>query len=215
MRTIFFLILLAGAAMGFGYPWYVTNFSGDEMGTWRVHERGGAFRPVTVALSSADEPVRVLVDMTAVAPPEFARGRTALTLTASTGGRTVLAETLSFNEAKPQERSPQLREKIYRDKAGVITGIEKGDYTFVVGPGDAEGIQIRSVDLTLRRGAGALDPRLQPVGFALTAIGFIGLVLSMRRRKRQPKPAAGPARPRWGRNARSDGARSDGSRPEQ
>ena len=124
MRTIFLVILLAGAAMGFGYPWYVTNFSGDEMGTWRVSD-GGAFRPVTVALSSADEPVRVLVDMTAVAPPEFARGRTALTLTASTGGRTVLAETLSFNEAKPQERSPQLREKIYRDEAGVITGIEQ------------------------------------------------------------------------------------------
>ena len=58
MRTIFLVILLAGAAMGFGYPWYVTNFSGDEMGTWRVSD-GGAFRPVTVALSSADEPVRV------------------------------------------------------------------------------------------------------------------------------------------------------------
>src|SRR5690606_20114045 len=151
--------------------------------------RGGAFRPVTVALSSADEPVRVLVDMTAVAPPEFALGRTVLTLTATTGGRTVLAETLSFNEAKPQERSPQLREKIYRDEAGILTDIEPGDYIFVVGQGDAEDIQIRSVDLILRRGAGALDPRLQPVGFALTAIGFIGLVLSMRRRKRQPKPA--------------------------
>lgn len=214
MRTIFFLILLAGAAMGFGYPWYVTNFSGHEMGTWRVSD-GGAFRPVTVALSSADEPLRVLVDMTAVAPPEFARGRTALTLTVSTGGRTVLAETLSFNEAKPQERSPQLREKIYRDEAGVITGIEKGDYTFVVGPGDAEGIQIRSVDLILRRGAGALDPRLQPVGFTLTAVGFIGLVLSMRRRKRERKPDAEPARPRWGRDARPDGGRPDISRPDE
>ena len=199
MRAVFLLILLAGAVMGFGYPWYVTNFSGDEMGSWRVHERGSTFRPVTVALSPADEPVRVLVDMTAIAPPEFALGSTVLTLTASTGGRTVLAETLSFSEAKPQERSPQLREKIYRDEAGVLTGIEAGDYEFVVGRGDAEDIQILSVDLILRRGAGAVDPRLQPVGYALTAIGFIGLVLSLRRRKRERNPNSEPPPPRWGR----------------
>ncbi|HEY6632722.1 MAG TPA: hypothetical protein VIZ90_14815, partial [Rhizobiaceae bacterium] len=193
MRTIFLLILLAGAAAGFGYPWYVTNFSGRELGSFQVFERGGAFRPVTVALSSADEPVRVLVDMTAVAPPEFAQAGTALTITVSTAaGRTVLAEPLSFTEAKPQEKSPQLREKIYRDAAGVITGIEDGDYTFTVGRGDAEEIQIQSVDLILRAGAGAVDARVQPVGFALMAIGFVGLVLSIRRRRRERDPNAGP-----------------------
>ena len=203
MRTIFLLILLAGAAAGFGYPWYVTNFSGRELGSFQVYERGGTFRPVTVALSSADAPVRVLVDMTAVAPPEFAQAGTALTITASTaGGRTVLAEPLSFSEAKPQERSPQLREKIYRDEAGVITDVEDGDYTFTVGRGDAEEIQIQSVDLVLRAGAGAVDPRVQPIGFALIAIGFIGLVLSMRRRKRERNPNSEPP-PRWGRGGGS------------
>ena len=209
MRTIFFLILLIGAGAGFIYPWAVTNFSGREIGSWQVYDRGGSFRPVTTKLSSDDEPVRVLVDMTAVAPPEFAQSSTVLTITASAGGRTVLAETLSFSEAKPQEKSPQLREKVYRDEAGVITGIADGDYTFVVGQGDEEGIQIRSVDLILRGGAGSVDPRLQPVGFALTAIGFIGLVLSMRRRKRVRSPSADPPRPRWGRAARSDDTRPE------
>jgi len=201
MRTIFFLIFLAGLAAGFGYPWYVTNFSGREIGTWQVYDRGGSFSPVTTKLSTADEPVRVLVDMTAIAPPEFAASSTVLTLTASSGGRTVLAETLNFAEAKPQEKSPQLREKIYRDEAGVITGIEDGDYTFVVGQGDAEGIQMRSVELVLRAGAAAVDPRLQPVGFALTAVGFIGLVLSLRRGRRPRGPSAEPPPPRWGRDA--------------
>ncbi len=201
MRTIFFLIFLAGLAAGFGYPWYVTNFSGREIGTWQVYDRGGSFSPVTTKLSTADEPVRVLVDMTAIAPPEFAASSTVLTLTASSGGRTVLAETLNFAEAKPQEKSPQLREKIYRDEAGVITGIEDGDYTFVVGQGDAEGIQMRSVELVLRAGAAAVDPRLQPVGFALTAVGFIGLVLSLRRGRRPRSPSAEPPPPRWGRDA--------------
>lgn len=207
MRAIFLLILLIGAGLGFGYPWYVTNFSGREIGTWPVYE-GGSFRPVTTHLSAADQPVRVLVDMTAVAPPEFSQAGTALTITASTkAGRTVLAEPLSFSEAKPQERSPQLREKVYRDEAGIITGIEDGDYTFVVGRGDAEDIRIQSVDLVLRGGAGAVDPRAQPVGYALTAIGFIGLVLSLRRGRRgrrEPNPNSQPPPPRWGRGARPD-----------
>ena len=209
MRTIFFLILLAGAGAGFFYPWAVTNFSGREIGTWRVYDRGGVFRPISAKLSSNDDPVRVLVDMTAIAPPEFASSSTVLTLTASRGGHTVLAETLNFAEVKPQEKSPQLREKVYRDEAGVMSGIEDGDYTFVVGEGDAEGIQMRSVDLILRGGAGAVDPRLQPVGFALTAIGFIGLVLSMRRGPRKRNANSQPPAPRWGRDAKPDDTRPE------
>jgi hypothetical protein len=206
MRTIFFLIFVAGLGAGFGYPWYVTNFSGREIGTWPVYERGGQFQSVSVRLTAADEPLRVLVDMTAVAPPEFAQAGTALTITASTLGRTVLAEMLTFSEAKPQEKSPQLREKVYRDEAGVITGITDSDYLFTVARGDAEDIQIQSVELTLRGGAGSIDPRLQPLGYALTAVGFIGLVLSLRRRRGERNPNSQPPPPRWGRG---------GSRPDQ
>ena len=134
--------------------------------------------------------------MTAIAPPEFASSSTVLTLTASSGGRTVLAETLNFAEAKPQEKSPQLREKIYRDEAGVITGIEDGDYTFVVGQGDAEGIQMRSVDLILRGGAGAVDPRaaagrLCADGDRLHRAGAVDAGAA--RRKRRPERAAASA----------------------
>ncbi|MEW9837164.1 hypothetical protein [Mesorhizobium marinum] len=205
MRVVFFLILLAGLGAGIGYPWAVANFSGREIGTFRVYDRGGAFRPVTVALSPSDAPVRVLVDMTAVAPPEFASSGTALTLTASVDGRTVLARMLTFFEAKPQERSPQLREKIYRDEAGVLSDIAGGDYAFVVGRGDAEGIEIAAVDLVLRAGAGRLDPRLQPLGFALAAVGFIGFVLAMRRGRRARKQASAPPTPRWGRDGGASG----------
>jgi hypothetical protein len=117
----------------------------------------------------------------------------------------VLAEMLTFNEAKPQEKSPQLREKIYRDEAGVIVDIEDGDYTFTVGRGDAEDIQIQSVELVLRGGAGAVDPRAQPVGYALSAIGFIGLVLALRRGKRERNPNSQPPPPRWGRGGGQPG----------
>ncbi|TIP80276.1 MAG: hypothetical protein E5X60_36625, partial [Mesorhizobium sp.] len=64
MRFLFLLILLAGTGIGVVYPWAMTNFSGHEIGTWRVYEQG-RFRPVTVPLSGRDAPVRVLVDLTA------------------------------------------------------------------------------------------------------------------------------------------------------
>lgn len=205
MRAFFLLILIAGLGSAFGYPWAVTNFSGRELGPWRVDELGGSFQPVTVTLGRDDAPVRVLVDMTAVAPPEFAPRRTVLTLTAtSPTGRTILSETLSFAETKPQERNPQLREKLYRDEAGVISDIEPGDHTFVLGNGDVEGIRMRSVDLVLRTGAGVVDQRIAPVGYMLTAVGFIGLVLSLRRRRRERNPNSQPPPPRWGRNGGGD-----------
>ncbi|MBX3581539.1 MAG: hypothetical protein KF810_06570 [Rhizobiaceae bacterium] len=199
MRAFFLLVFLGGLTAGFGYPWAINNFSGRELGNWPTYERGSGFQPVTVRLTSADAPVRVLVDLTSLGPVEFAPRRTALTLTASTEGGTVLAETLTFSEAKPQERSPQSRDRIYRDEAGVIEEIEDGDYTFVIGPGDVDGIEMRSVDLSLRGRALSVDPRLPPVGYSAAAIGFIGLVLSLRRRKRDRAAGTESLPPRWGR----------------
>lgn len=199
MRSFFVLLFAAGLAAGFVYPWYVTNFSGHEIGSWRVYDRGGDFQPVTMRLAADDGPVRVLVDMMAVAPPEFAQSGTALTVTASTSGRTVLAEMVSFSEAKPQEKSPQLREKMYRDEAGVIADVEDADYTFTVGRGDLERIEIRQVDLVLRGGASGIDPRAQPIGYSLVAAGLIGFVLASRRRRQRRSPDAAPPPPRWGR----------------
>ena len=110
-----------------------------------------------------------------------------------------MADTLSFVHSEPRNDSPQSGQRVYRDLAGMFETVEDGEYTFTVGPGDADGIEMKSVDLILRRGAGAVDPRLQPVGFALTAVGFIGLVLSLRRRKRERNPNSQPPPPRWGR----------------
>lgn len=196
MRTLFLLIFLAGLGAGFVYPWALTSFSGREIGTWQVYERGGAFRPVTTTLSPADDPVRVLVDMISLDPPEFGARRATLNVTASTGGRTVLTDTVTFAEAKPQERSPQLRDRIYRDEAGIIAGVEGGDYTFVVDRGSRERIDIRSVSLILRGGALSADPRIRQTGYGMAGVGLVGFVFSARRRKRA---LPSPQKPRWGR----------------
>ncbi|MCA0045373.1 hypothetical protein LB577_00145 [Mesorhizobium sp. B283B1A] len=202
MRFLFVLILLAGAGVGVIYPWAMTNFSGREIGTWRVYEQG-RFRPLTVPLKSRDAPVRVLVDLTVRAERIVSQQRTVLTLTAATDGRTVLASTLQFNHVdNPRQASPQLPDKIFRDEAGLIPAVSTGSYLFTVGPGDAEDIPMRAVDLILRSGVGETDSRARPVGFSLMAVGLIGLVLSLRFGGGRPdNPNSQPPPPRWGRGA--------------
>ncbi|WP_292197757.1 hypothetical protein, partial [Mesorhizobium sp.] len=159
MRFLSVLVLIAGAAIGIFYPWAMSNFSGHAIGTWRVYE-GGRFRPATVRLAARDAPVRVLVDLTARAERVASQQHTVLTLTAASGGRTALASTLSFNHTdNPRQVSPQLPDKIFRDEAGVIETVTPGAYVFTVGPGDADGIDMRAVDLILRAGTGSVDER--------------------------------------------------------
>lgn len=200
MRVFFFLVFLAGSAVGIVYPFALSNFSGDTIGTWRVFERDSGFRPVTVSLDWSDAPVRVLVDMVSVGTPRLSGDRTVLTLTASTAGRTVLAETIGFVNVTPRSDSPQSGDQIYRDEAGVMTKLDSGDYLFTVGPGDAEGIEMRSVDLVLRGGAAEPDPRAMPFGYVLMAVGAAGFIIALTRGGKRPgNPNSKPPAPRWGR----------------
>jgi hypothetical protein len=205
MRLLFLLILLAGVGIGAIYPWSLRNFSGAEIGTWRVYENG-QFKSQDVHLKSTEAPVRVLVDLTTNADRILSSDRAVLTLTADHGGKTALATILKFRgNPTPREQSPQMTDRIFRDEAGLIPEVNDGVYTFTVGQGDADDIQIKAVDLVLRSGAQAIDPRLQPIGFSLIAIGFIGLVLAFRHhRGRGPEnPNSQPPPPRWGRGGGS------------
>ncbi|RWA73274.1 hypothetical protein [Mesorhizobium sp.] len=203
MRLLSVLLLIAGAGIGVLYPWVMSNFSGHGIGTYRVYE-GGRFRPVTVQLKASDAPVRVLVDLTARAERVASQQRTVLTLTAASGGRTAIASTLSFNHTdNPRQVSPQLPDKMFRDEAGVIEEVSPGPYVFTVGPGDADGIDMRAVDLVLRAGTGSIDERARPAGYALMGIGLVGLILSLvfgRGGGRPQNPNSQPPPPRWGRS---------------
>ncbi len=207
MRLFFLLVLLAGLGMGFIYPWSISNFSGREIGTWPVY-RQGRFEPVDVRLAPTDAPVRVLVDLTTDANDLFAPVGAVLTITASEGGKTVLAETLRFaGESQIRDKSPQVAQKVARDDAGVISEVHDGTYRFNVGRGDAEGPQIKAVDLVLRASSGEVDARFQPIGISLMAVGFIGLVLAFRRKRsgNPQNPNSQPPPPRWGRGGGVDG----------
>lgn len=203
MRFLFLLILLAGVGLAGLYPWYNNNFTGAELGSWTVYDRAGGFRAVDVELEASDDPVRVLVDLTTRGPARFSGDVAVLTLTADTGGKTVLADTLTFSKSVQRDQSPQMLASVYRGEAGVISPVKDGTYRITVGRGDADGINYSRVDLVLRSGAAITDPRAQPVGFTLVAIGLIGIVLASRfgRGGRPENPNSQPPPPRWGRGA--------------
>jgi hypothetical protein len=198
MRVLFFLMLVAG--FGFAsYPWVSANFLERNVGTWRIYDAVSGPLPAHARLTESDAPLRVIVEMTTTGVLDPEDDQAVLTLTATTGGRTVLAETLDFEDAEPRETNPQTQEKVFRDSAGVLDTVEPGTYVFTAGPGDAEGVSVRFVDLILRTEAAPFDGRLQPLGFSLMAIGFIGFVLAMRRGRPERNPNSQPPKPRWGR----------------
>lgn len=204
MRLIFLFVLLVGAVIGYGYPFAVRHFVGQEIGTFHVQDSAGGFRPVDLTLASAVPPVRIVLDMTAVAPADPAPDQSALTLTVATEGKTVIADTLDLADAEAREDSPQTHQRIYRLEAPPLVDIGNGIYTFTAGPGDADGLEVMSVDLHLYNG-GRIDERAQPIGLSIMALGFIGLAVSLRLgRGRKADAPATPTTPRWGRGAGPD-----------
>ena len=198
MRTFFLLLLLAGLALGFGYPVAVERFGKAEIGRYRGYDRAGGYRPVEVPLKAGNAPVGVDVEMTATGPAVPHAGAV-LTLVVDRAGRSVLAAPLDFAAGSPRETNPQNGERIYSQSAGSLTDIDEGVYRFRLGPGDAEGVAVGSADICCGAAACAYDARMPPIGWALSALGFVGLVLAVRRRR----PAVSADRPprRWGRGA--------------
>jgi hypothetical protein len=201
MRIFFFLVFLIGLAAGIGYPWIMENVSGRDVGSWQVYDDVEGYQPVDVPLKSADAPLAVEVEMVTEGQPDLSGDGAVLTLVADAGGRTVLAQPLTFKTARPRDINPQMQEKAYRESAGVIGELDEATYRFIVGPGDAEGVVVKSVALILRTEILPADGRIQPAGFVLAVIGFVGFVLAWRRRSdgTPSNPNSQPPARRWGR----------------
>lgn len=203
MRWLFLLVFLAGLVLGVGYPFVVENSPRRVVGAWPIYDRASGFLPVQATLTARDAPVRVLVELAASGNALFARDRVALTITVDHGSRTVLAKALSFSGAQARSESPQSAQRIFREEAGVIEEVQGGVYDFTPGPGDGEGVDIASARVILEAGGMAYNERVQPIGFVTMAVGFVGLVIALRRGggRRPQNPNSQPPPPRWGRNA--------------
>jgi hypothetical protein len=197
MRFVFLFLLVLGVVFGIGGPWMALNFSGEEIGTWRVYDRPGPYKPVTVALKAEDAPIRAFVDMQTIRNFIPTVSRTALTAVVTHNGKDVLVETLNYTGSKATNKGSPQGQQIYRDDIGDIDPAEDGDYRFVIGPGDFDGLEVAHVDLVLRKNASIVDGRILPAGIALIVISIAGLLFLRRRRKATTPPV--PPQSKWGR----------------
>ncbi len=210
MRKLFFLMILAGVGIGFGYPWFLENRSGKNVGTYTVYRQTTGFTPVDVVLSQSQSPVRVFADLTPLKGYYPDTTSTVLTFTASTGGKTVLATRMNFVASSVEAKNLQNSEKIFRDRAGDLVITAPGTYHFVVGEGDLEGLSLKKVDLVLRQNAVEIDPRAFPIGMGLFGLGVFGMISWRRRDAKIPvgqtttPPPAEPEKPKWGRDAANE-----------
>lgn len=200
LRIFFLLLILAGGALGIGYPWAIAKLPDTGIGKWPVYERATGFAPAEAALTPSQAPVLMSVELMTHGP--LARGDRGpvLTVTVDTRGRTLIAQTLDFEDVVPSVVNPQAGQHLYRKQFARIDPPEGDRYLFTFGPGVAAEEQLVSADLVLVSGASALDPRAIPAGYVLMALGLVGLIASFRRR-RPGNPNSSPPPPRWGRGS--------------
>ena len=198
MRGIFLIMILAGLGLGAAYPWYVHNRSGVDIGTYRVFQRPGSFKPIDVILTADEAPVRVFVDMMPIMQNYPDGAQSLLHLTATTSGKTVLDTNLNFAAGMADGRGLQRSEKIFRYTAGELTNIAAGQYHFTLERSGSEGLSLKTVDLVLKGNVEEVDFRAIPAGICLFAIGLLGLLRS--RRGLSPEEGTAP-KSKWGRDA--------------
>ncbi|MEX0955627.1 MAG: hypothetical protein WDZ83_10490 [Rhizobiaceae bacterium] len=198
LRFFFLLLILAGAAVGIGYPWAASNVAGYEIGTWRVFERDAGFSPVEANITPSEAPVSITVDLRATGALDRAAGEPILFMEATgEDGTPVVSAALDFAEAEARTINPQSGETAYREVAANLAIVDRDRYRFVFRPADGIAAKLVSVDLILNAGALNLDPRAIPAGFILIAVGVVGFAASLFRRRRENPNSKPP--PRWGR----------------
>jgi hypothetical protein len=197
MRFFFLVLILAGGGLGIAYPWLNARYAGYEIGTWRVFE-GAEFVRAEARPAPSEAPIFVTVEMVTRGPLRADRQGAVLTVTAQSGGQTVLAQALDFKSVNPRILNPQTGDTAYRAQAGSIPSAAEDGLFIDVARGDDDSANIVAVDVIVEAGAIPIQPNAIPIGYALLGVGFVGFIASFR--ARAPKnPNSSPPPPKWGR----------------
>ena len=195
MRLVFAAVLLLGILLGLVYPWAESG-RGYEIGRWRAYDRVSGFVPVEILLPTDQSQIVVKAEISTPGPIGGEDMRAVMTLAVSANGRSELTHYFMLDGVEPRLVSPQLPARVYAMEAGVLYYPGEEPYTFAFGPGDVE-VDMASVDLILIGGTRDIDEAVPPLGYGMIGIGFLGLLMTFRKRRQNPNSQ--PPRPRWGR----------------
>ncbi len=195
LRLVFLAVLGLGILLGLVYPW-AGGGNGFEIGRWRAYDIASGFRPIEMLLPTDQAQIVVKVEVSTPRPVEDTGYLTVMTLTVASNGRTELVHYFALDGVEPRLVSPQLPGRVYTMDAGTLYYPGEAPYQFAFGPGDVE-MDMATVDLVLIGGTRDIDEAVPPLGYGMMGIGFIGLVMTFRRRRENPNSQ--PPEHRWGR----------------
>ena len=200
-RFILIMMLIVGALLGIGFPWYVSNFTGEPLAKLVFYQRGGTWKPVKVQLEKKLFPVGLKVHLLIDAPSDrlSETGRFALKVRGPNGlsYRDILE--FSINPVGDGDANGTVQD-IWRF-ADTLQFVANEPYVFELETLGKNPLSVKLAELHLTATIGTYDTKILPVGATLMGVGGFGLLLSFLagrgKSRKQKKPRA--RRFRWGR----------------
>jgi hypothetical protein len=201
MRFLGFLLFVLGLVLMLAPSAITSRIVDREIARAAIYENG-AFQPFDIELGPAQAPVAIIIRLEEGGAYEVGDGTAALALVASSAGRSVFAQAVTFDNAdwiEPASDPASTETVIYEKRIGRIAELAGGSYRFEASEGDAEPISLQRVELVLRANAFAV-PDVSNFAIAMVWVGVILWVIGQRRRARKlvANPPPPPPAPKWG-----------------
>lgn len=198
MRWIVFivsvLLIAGGVFLGFVLPAIDGPRPSWEIGRFTVYASDSGFAPADVQLYESDGPTGVAVSLRNIGPLETDDPYIVRLEVRDDAGELAVASELGFAGTGVLE-SPQTRVTRF-DSAQVTIDATSGLYKFSIVPLPGFPDTVLTTDVVLSVLGGAREPQIPD--YAMIGLGVLGLLFSLRPRRRE-NPNSQPPPPRWGR----------------
>ncbi len=201
MRRFFLLIVIAGAVLRIGYPWYVSNFTGEAIEERLFYQRGGAWNAITSSLAKDAFPVGLKVKLVVDAPDNRLSQSGDFVLKIRGPGGMSSSEILTFVHLPTDSSGAGAPVQTLWQSATTLQNAGGGDYSFELRALPGGALSVKSASLQLDSGVTIHNGQILLIGAILMGFGGMGFVFTSlgASRKRRLGNGAPPAS-RWGRD---------------
>jgi len=182
MRIFGFIIILAGLATAFGYPFYHDAFTNFEIGKYTIYDKDSGYEDQTIWLAPEDAPIGI--SFSAIA--ESADSKVAILVEVQNGENTLRTDTVEFstqptNTSASNAATGELRAELadFKISDGAL-------YAFTFKDGNAlPETALNSVSMTVTGIVVAPNGNIPTIGYVLIGFGALMYLVGGRRRTKK------------------------------
>jgi len=201
VRAFFLLLLISGSLLRIGYPWYVSNFTGETLAELEFFQRGSGWKPVKVELEKDMFPVGLKVRLMVDAPSERLSETGRFALKVRGPGAVSYREILEFQLAPVGDGALEGTMQELWQSATALQFVANEPYVIELESLGKNPLSVKSAELRLIANIGAYDGQILIVGAVMMGIGGIGFVMFSLRNRRRKVEKGGIKKPKWGRDS--------------